>query len=99
MNLRAKYKKSIVGAEFIKQIVYRLKVTIVLFTFIAWGASISAPAQTARLVSAESVVGDYQKAAGGKKRLAAIKNAVYDWKITRRAANLPDDNFLRSKLI
>ena len=87
----AKYKKLRIGAEFIKQIVYRLKAAIILFAFIAWGASVSAPAQTAKLPSAEGIVGDYQKAAGGKKRLTAIKSAVYDWKITRRAANLPND--------
>lgn len=31
--------------------------------------------------SAEKVINDYLKAAGGKKRMAAIKDAVYEWKV------------------
>lgn len=50
------------------------------------------PAQTAaqedargaqkKLPSAEKIVGDYLKAIGGKKRLAGVKDARYEWSLT-----------------
>jgi hypothetical protein len=39
------------------------------------------PARPRKLPSAQKVVGDYVKAVGGKKRLAAIKDATYVWEI------------------
>lgn len=39
-----------------------------------------------RLPSAEKIVGDYVKAAGGKKRLAAIRDALYEWDVENDTA-------------
>src|SRR5215210_4513283 len=41
----------------------------------------SGAARPVRLPSPERVVGDYLKAVGGKKRIAAIKDAAYQWTI------------------
>jgi hypothetical protein len=41
----------------------------------------SESARQQKLPSAEKIVGDYLKATGGKKRLAAIKDAIYEWTI------------------
>jgi hypothetical protein len=40
-----------------------------------------ASARPQKLPSADKIIGDYQKAIGGKKRLAGIKDATYEWKI------------------
>jgi len=40
-------------------------------------------AQTAKLPAPERVVADYLKAVGGKKRLAALRDATYEWTVRR----------------
>lgn len=59
---------------------------LALLCALSWGAPASAqkkggPARPRKLPSAEKVVGDYLKAIGGKKRLAAIKDAIYEWEV------------------
>lgn len=39
-----------------------------------------------KLPSPEKIVGDYLKAIGGKKRVAAVKDATYEWKLEERGA-------------
>jgi hypothetical protein len=41
----------------------------------------AATARPQKLPSPEKIVGDYQKAIGGKKRLAGIRDATYEWKV------------------
>ena len=41
----------------------------------------AAPAQTAKLPSPDKVVSDYLKAVGGKKRVAALRDATYEWTV------------------
>lgn len=41
----------------------------------------AAGAQTSKLPSPERIVGDYVKAIGGKKRLAALRDATYEWTV------------------
>ncbi|MDT5120525.1 MAG: hypothetical protein QOC96_7 [Acidobacteriota bacterium] len=41
----------------------------------------STAARSQKLPSPEKIIGDYLKAVGGKKRLAAITDATYEWKI------------------
>ncbi|HEV7375696.1 MAG TPA: hypothetical protein VGN95_13320 [Pyrinomonadaceae bacterium] len=41
----------------------------------------TANARPRKLPSPEKIVGDYQKAVGGKKRLAGIRDATYEWKV------------------
>ena len=55
----------------------------VLIAVLVLLVSPSAFAQTSRQPQAEKIINDYFKAAGGKKRLAAIKSAVYQWKYRR----------------
>jgi hypothetical protein len=44
-------------------------------------------ARSARLPSAERVVGQYIKAIGGKKRVAAVKDASYEWTVHKEGAS------------
>jgi hypothetical protein len=44
-------------------------------------------ARSARLPSAERVVGEYIKAIGGKKRVAAVKDASYEWAVHKEGAS------------
>ncbi|HEX8143763.1 MAG TPA: hypothetical protein VF553_14280 [Pyrinomonadaceae bacterium] len=44
--------------------------------------------RAAKLPSPEKVVGDYLKALGGKKRLAAIKDATYEWTVRLKEQEL-----------
>lgn len=39
------------------------------------------PTRSPKLPSPDKIINDYQKAIGGKKRLAGIKDASYEWKI------------------
>ncbi|HEX8775283.1 MAG TPA: hypothetical protein VF735_17065 [Pyrinomonadaceae bacterium] len=43
---------------------------------------------TAKLPSPERIVGDYLKAVGGKKRLAAIRDATYSWTVRLKEQEL-----------
>ncbi len=59
---------------------------LALLCALSSGAAVSAqkkggPARPRKLPSAQKVVGDYVKAVGGKKRLAAIKDATYEWEL------------------
>ena len=47
----------------------------------------TAGAQSSKLPSPERVVGDYVKAVGGKKRLAAVRDATYEWSVLRAGAS------------
>ena len=61
---------------------------ILLTLLLAW-SSPAALAQKARaaagpkLPAPETIVGDYLKKVGGKKRLAGVKDAIYDWTVDR----------------
>jgi hypothetical protein len=45
-------------------------------------------ARTVKLPSPEKIVGDYLKAVGGKKRMAAIKDATYEWTVRLKEQEL-----------
>lgn len=47
----------------------------------------TASAQSSKLPSPERIVGDYVKAVGGKKRLAAVRDATYEWSVLRAGAS------------
>jgi hypothetical protein len=47
----------------------------------------NAGAQSSKLPSPERVVGDYVKAVGGKKRIAAVRDATYEWSVLRAGAD------------
>jgi hypothetical protein len=67
----------------------RLAVFASILLLVAMGASAqlyaqqkrSAPARPQKLPSPDKIVGDYQKAVGGKKLLVGIKDATYEWKV------------------
>jgi hypothetical protein len=46
-------------------------------------AQAAAFAQTQKLPAPDKIVGDYVKAVGGKKRLAALRDATYEWAVRR----------------
>jgi hypothetical protein len=46
-----------------------------------------ARAQTQKLPSPDKVVGEYVKAVGGKKRLASLRDATYEWAVRRGDAD------------
>jgi hypothetical protein len=46
-----------------------------------------ARAQGAKLPSPDKIVGDYLKAVGGKKRVAALRDATYEWAVERGGAD------------
>jgi hypothetical protein len=64
----------------------RLASVVLLIAFVS-GAQAYAQKKSAtaarphKLPSPEKIVGDYQKAVGGKKRLAGIRDATYEWKV------------------
>ncbi|PYS85637.1 MAG: hypothetical protein DMF67_00070 [Acidobacteria bacterium] len=45
-----------------------------------------ARAQASRLPTPDKIVADYIKAVGGRKRLAALRDATYEWSATSRGA-------------
>lgn len=58
----------------------RTLVTVVALTLTLSGTSADAQQKSRqKLPSPEKIIGEYHKAAGGKKRIAAIRDAVYDW--------------------
>jgi len=64
----------------------RLIQFLILLTALACGNAQSADAQTtrsgtARLPSAEKIVDGYLKAIGGKKRIAGLRDATYEWEV------------------
>ncbi|HEX8267993.1 MAG TPA: hypothetical protein VF596_21520 [Pyrinomonadaceae bacterium] len=58
---------------------------IVFFVFFFFIAASFVSAQ--KLPTAEKVINDYLKAAGGKKRSAAIKDSVYEWKFKTKSSD------------
>jgi hypothetical protein len=54
--------------------------TLLLLLLLA-GFGAAARAQSAKLPSPDKIVGDYVKAVGGKKRLAALRDTTYEWTI------------------
>ena len=50
-------------------------------------AEAAARAQSSKLPTPERVVSDYVKAVGGGKRLAALRDASYEWAVTRAGAD------------
>ena len=68
---------------FFRHLVVRLA-SLALLCALSPGAIVRAQKKGApprKLPSAEKIVGDYLKAVGGKKRLAAIKDATYVWEL------------------
>ncbi|HVF67538.1 MAG TPA: hypothetical protein VM914_07735 [Pyrinomonadaceae bacterium] len=57
--------------------------TLLLLVFCAANAS----AQSSKLPSPERVVGDYLKAVGGKKRVASVRDATYEWAVLRAGSD------------
>src|ERR1700755_1327011 len=47
---------------------------------------VNARAQSSQLPSPDRVVGDYVTAVGGSKRLAALRDATYEWAVVRAGA-------------
>jgi hypothetical protein len=50
-------------------------------------ACVNARAQSSKLPTPERVVNDYVKAVGGGKRLAALRDATYEWSVLRAGAD------------
>lgn len=67
----------------------RVSILLQSFALLALLACSSAPGQTnnaakrQKLPSPEKIVGDYLKAIGGKRRVAAIKDATYEWTVVK----------------
>lgn len=80
-QIRNNHENSVVMRLDTKSFGWRLKA--VLIAVVVLLVSPSAFAQTSRQPTAEKIINDYFKAAGSKKRLAAIKSAVYQWKYRR----------------
>jgi hypothetical protein len=64
----------------------KTELAFVVFLLLAFGVPAFAQKSTAdaarrKLPSADKIVGDYLKAAGGKKRLAAIVDTTYEWSV------------------
>jgi hypothetical protein len=64
----------------------RIIQSLILLAVLAGGNAQSANAQapragTTRLPSAEKIVDGYLKAIGGKKRIAAVRDATYEWEV------------------
>jgi hypothetical protein len=62
-----------------------LKASALLLLFVC--AHAGARAQSSKLPSPERVVSDYVKAVGGKKRLASVRDATYEWSVLRAGAD------------
>ena len=58
--------------------------TLLLLVFCA--AAGTASAQSSKLPPPDRVVGDYLKAVGGKKRVASVRDATYEWAVLREGA-------------
>ncbi len=59
----------------------RLAVWILLCLVFTFGSAQALCAQSAKLPSAEKIVDSYLKAIGGKKRIATLRDATYEWRI------------------
>ncbi|HEV7889334.1 MAG TPA: hypothetical protein VGP08_01785 [Pyrinomonadaceae bacterium] len=65
---------------------YKLTKISTLLLLIFCAAASTASAQSSKLPSPDRVVGDYLKAVGGKKRVAAVRDATYEWAVLRAGA-------------
>lgn len=53
-----------------------------------YAAAVSAiPARTQKLPAPDKIVNDHLKAIGGRKRIAAVRDAVYEWIVRQRGAD------------
>ena len=86
----------------------RIKVLLtrtLLLLFLLSGFDDAARAQGAKLPSPDKIVGDYVKAVGGKKRLAALRDATYEWAVqgadgteSRARVSLKPPAFVRTEV-
>jgi hypothetical protein len=68
----------------------RLPVLLLLLVLTVHGSALDAPAQKSRaqkLPSPDRIVADYLKAAGGKKRQGAVRDATYEWRVQQQGAD------------
>lgn len=65
----------------------RAWLTAFAFLFLLALPSADARAQTSKLPTPDKLVGEYVKAVGGKKRLASIRDATYEWAVLRKGAD------------
>ncbi|HEX8292464.1 MAG TPA: hypothetical protein VF570_11950 [Pyrinomonadaceae bacterium] len=56
---------------------------LLLLLLLFAGLSAAARAQGAKLPTPDKIVGEYVKALGGKRGVAAMRDATYDWAVTR----------------
>jgi hypothetical protein len=56
---------------------------ILLLLSLLTGLSAAARAQGAKLPAPDKIVGEYVKALGGKRSVAAMRDVIYDWGVTR----------------
>ena len=56
---------------------------VLLLLLLLGGLSGAARAQAAKLPSPDKIVGEYLKAVGGKRSVAALRDATYEWAVTR----------------
>jgi predicted nuclease with RNAse H fold len=56
---------------------------VLLLLFLTGGLSDAARAQAAKLPSPDKIVGEYLKAVGGKRSVAALRDVTYEWDVTR----------------
>ena len=61
------------------------KISVLLLLLVC--ACVNARAQSPKLPTPEHVVNDYVKAVGGSKRLAALRDATYEWSVLRAGAD------------
>lgn len=65
---------------------YTLTKISALLLLIFCAAANTASAQSSKLPSPDRVVNDYLKAVGGKKRVASVRDATYEWSVLRAGA-------------
>jgi hypothetical protein len=58
-----------------------MKILLLLLLFGAWPAA--ARAQSSKLPAPDKVVGEYLKAVGGKRSVAALRDVTYEWAVAR----------------
>ncbi|MET0648177.1 MAG: hypothetical protein ABW208_16295 [Pyrinomonadaceae bacterium] len=56
---------------------------LLLLLLLLGGLSDAARAQAAKLPSPDKIVGEYLKAVGGKRSVSALRDATYEWAVTR----------------
>ena len=88
---RTQHEARVAGTEVVGWLAaFGLAVVLGALVFVAPGV-VSAqtrratPARAQKLPAADKIVGEYLKAVGGKKRVAAIRDATYEWSVQRGA--------------